>query len=183
MRRTGPVVVFWVSACAGTAALVCGAVNHELGVVVLGSFLVWVALAHAALVILTAVPRRSTCFRLLCGVVEHAHPGDSDLCLDIDATQVMGVFSVGPELLACLHGGAGFRCDPGAGEHRSCQIDEVAIAWRCTGRRAARKLARQLNAWQVARTPLRLLSARGRCAVLMEDERIWLALPEIRARV
>jgi hypothetical protein len=162
--------------------LACGAVNHELGVVVLGLFLAWVALAHAALVILTAVPRRSTCFRLLCGVVAHAHPGDPDLCLDIKAVQVMAVFTFGPEILACLHGGTGFCCDSEAGGHKSCQIDDAAIAWRCAGRRAACKLAGQLKAWQAAGTPLRLLSARGRCAVLMEDERSWLTLPEIRAR-
>jgi hypothetical protein len=116
-------------------------------------------------------------------VVEHAHPGDPDLCLDIRATQVSAVFAVGPELLACLHGGTGFRCDPQGGEHKPCHVDDAAIACRCTGRRAARQLARKLNAWQAARTPLRLLSAEGRCAVLMQDEHSFLTLPEVRAGV
>lgn len=183
MRRTGAVVGFWVWAWAGTAAFVCGAVGHEWRIVVLSLFLVWAALANAAFVVLTAVPRRSPCLKLLCGLVEHAHPGDLDLCLDVDATEVVGVFTVGRELLAYLHGGVGFRTDPEADEHKPCQIEDVAITWRCPGRRAARKLARRLNAWQVARTPLRLLSAQGRCAVLMQDERSWLTLPEIRTRV
>ncbi len=181
MRRTGAVVVFWVSAGAASLALTCGSVSHELGLVVLGSFLVWVALAHAALVILTAVPRRSSCFRLLCGVVEHAQPDDPDLCLDIRATEVSGVFTVGPELLACLHGGTGFRGDARAGEHQACQVEDAAIACRCAGRRAARRLAGKLNAWQADRTPLRLLSAEGRCAILMEDEHRFLTLPEVHA--
>ncbi len=162
--------------------MVCGVLNHELGVVVLGLLLAWVALAHAAVVILTAVPRRCNCFRLLCGEVAHAHPDDPDLCLDINAVQVMSVFTIGPEILACLHGGTGFRGDPEVAGHEPCQIDDAAITWRCAGRRAASRLARQLNNWQAGRTPLRLLSARGRCTVLMEDERSWLALPEIRAR-
>jgi hypothetical protein len=140
-------------------------------------------LASAALVVLTAVPRRSTCFKLLCGVVEHAHPGDPDLCLDVAATEVRGVFSVGREILACLHGGTGFRAGPEAHGREFCQIDDVAITWRCPCRRAARKFVRQLNAWQAAQAPLRLLSATGRCAVLMKDERSWLTLPEIRSRV
>jgi hypothetical protein len=149
----------------------------------LGVFLAWVALAHAAVVILTSVPRKTTCFRLLCGVVEHAHPGDPDLCLDVGATRVAGVFSVGPELLACLHGGSGFRSGPEAAGHMPCQIDIAAIAWRCPGRFAARRLARKLNAWQAAGTPLRLLSARDRCAVLMEHEHSYLTLPEVHAGV
>jgi len=141
MRRTGAVIGFWVWAGAGTMTLVFGAVGHEWRVVVLGLFLVWAALANAAFVLLTGVPRRSTCLKLLCGVVEHAHPGDPDLCLDVDATEVVGVFTVGRELLACLHGGVGFRRDPEAEDHKPCQIDDVAITWRCAGRREAQKLA------------------------------------------
>lgn len=150
---------------------------------VVGLFLAWVALAHAALVILTAVPRKSSCLRLLCGVVDHAHPGDPDLCLDIHATRVAGVFNLGPELLACLDGGTGFRSGPEETGHTPCQIDSAAIAWRCAGRRAARRLAGKLNAWQAAGTPLQLLSARDRCAVLMEGENSFLTLPEVHAGV
>ena len=181
MRRIGPVIVFWACVVAASLALAGGSWAHEIGLVVLGLFLGWVALAHAAVVILTAVPRRSGCFRLLCGVVEHAHPDDPDLCLDVRATEVSGVFMVGPELLACVHGGTGFCRRARTGEHEPCQIEDAAIACRCTGRRAARRRARKLNDWQAARTPLRLLSAEGRCAVLMEDEHRFLTLPEVRA--
>jgi hypothetical protein len=183
VRRTVAVVGFWASAGAAVATSACGAADHELGTVVLGCFLGCAALASAALILLTAVPYESTCLKVLCGVVEHAHPGDPDLCLDVDSTEVRAVFTLGPELLACLQGGTGFCTCSKAGEPKSCQIDDAAITWRCPGRRAARKLARQLNTWQCARTPLRLLSAAGRCAVLMEDERRWLTLPEIRVRV
>jgi hypothetical protein len=149
----------------------------------MGLFLGCAALVIAAYVLLTALPQQSTCLKALCGIVEHAHPGDPDLCLDVEATEVTGVFAVGPEILACLHGGSGFCTGSDADGHKSCRIDDMAITWRCEGRRAARRLARQLNAWESARTPLRLLSAEGRCAVLMEDERSWLTLPEIRVRV
>ncbi len=182
MRRTGALVGFWASAGAGIATWACGAATHELGVVVLGFFLGCAALASAAFVLLTAVPQQSACLKVLCGVVEHAHPGDPDLCLDVDSTEVMGVFAIGRELLACLRGGTGFCTGSKAGGHKACQVDDMAITWRCAGRRAARRLARQLNAWQSAGTPLRLLSATGRCAILMEDERSWLTLPEIRVR-
>ena len=123
------------------------------GLVVLGFFLAWVALAHAALVILTAVPRRSSCFRLLCGVGEHAHPDDPDLCLDIRATEVSGVFMVGPMPARLRPRGTGFSGDAQAGADKPCQIEDAAIACRCPGRRAARQLAVKLTRGRPPDTP------------------------------
>jgi hypothetical protein len=112
--------------------------------------------------------------------VDRARPGDVDLALDLDAVAVDAVYVVGSELLAHLSGGIGQRRDPLTGEQRQLEATDVTLTWRCTGARNAARLARQLNQWQARQTPLRLLAARGRCASLIEDNHVWVVLPELR---
>lgn len=107
-------------------------------------------------------------------------PGDADLYLDLDAVEVEAVYVLGSELFTHLKGGVGHRKDPVTGDERQIETSEVSLTWRCHGHRSAQRLASQLNRWEEHRTPLRLLAARGRCALLMEDESTWVVLPELR---
>lgn len=108
------------------------------------------------------------------------HPGDVDLYLDLDAVEVYAVYMLGCELFTHLRGGIGERKDPVTGDRRHIETSDVSLTWRCSCRRSARRLAVQLNEWEAKGTPLRLLAARGRCAVLMEDDRRWVVLPELK---
>ena len=107
-------------------------------------------------------------------------PGDPDLYLDLDAVEVEAVYVLGSELFTHLRGGIGERRDPVTGSRRRIETSDVSLTWRCSGRRSADRLAAQLNDWEQRRAPLRLLAACGRCALLIEDERKWVALPELR---
>lgn len=107
-------------------------------------------------------------------------PGDADLYLDLDAVEVEAVYVLGNELFTHLKGGVGHRKDLVTGDERQIETSEVSLTWRCHGHRSAERLASQLNRWEARRTPLRLLAARGRCALLMEDESNWVVLPELR---
>ena len=105
---------------------------------------------------------------------------DPDLYLDLDAVEVQAVYVLGAELFTHLRGGIGQRRDPLTGDQRHIEASDVALTWRCTGKRAAERLATQLNYWQAMRTPLRLLAVCGRRASLIEDEEHWVVLPELR---
>jgi hypothetical protein len=107
-------------------------------------------------------------------------PGDPDLYLDLEEVEVQAVYVVGTELFTQLKGGVGERRDPATGDQRHIETSDVSLTWRCGGRRAADKLAAQLNDWESRHTPLRLLAASGRSALLMEDDQNWLVLPELR---
>lgn len=110
-------------------------------------------------------------------------PGDPDLYLDLDAVEVEAVYVLGTELFTHLKGGVGERKDLATGTHRHIETSDVSLTWRCAGRRSAEKLAAQLNDWESKHTPLRLLAACGRSALLMEDDDNWLILPELRLAV
>jgi hypothetical protein len=118
--------------------------------------------------------------RVAPGVKARPRPGDSDLYLDLDAVEVEAVYILGSELFTHLKGGVGLRKDPVTGDERHIETSEVSLTWRCHGRRSAERLAVRLNVWEARRTPLRLLAAQGRCALLMEDDRNWVQLPELR---
>ena len=107
-------------------------------------------------------------------------PGDPDLYLDLDAVEVHAVYLLGSEVFTHLKGGIGERRDPSTGENRPIETSDVSLTWHCPGRRSARRLAAQLNQWEARQTHLRLLAARGRSALLMEDNQHWLVLPELR---
>ncbi|MGH9105380.1 MAG: hypothetical protein ACRDZX_06000 [Acidimicrobiales bacterium] len=111
---------------------------------------------------------------------QRPHPGDPDLYLDLDAVEVNAVYVLGPELFTQLKGGIGQRRDPVTGDQRNIETSDVSLTWRCGGRRSATRLAQQLNQWEARGTLLRLLAARGRCALLMEDDHHWVVLPELR---
>jgi hypothetical protein len=102
------------------------------------------------------------------------------LYLDLDAVEVEAVYVLGTELFTHLRGGVGQRKDPLTGDQRHIETSEVSLTWRCHGRRTAEHLADKLNEWEHKQTPLRLLAARGRCALLMEDDDNWVVLPELR---
>jgi hypothetical protein len=109
-----------------------------------------------------------------------AMPGDPDLYLDLDAVEVQAVYLMGSELFTQLTGGVGQRKDLVTGDRLDIETTDVSLTWRCTGRRTAERLAAQLNTWEANHTPLRLLAACGRSALLMEDDHNWLLLPELR---
>jgi hypothetical protein len=106
-----------------------------------------------------------------------------DLYLDLDVVEVQAVYVLGHELFTHLTGGVGRRRDLATGAERPIETSEVSLTWRCSGRRAALELARQLNKWQADRVPLRLVAARGRCAALIEDDDNWVSLPELKLAV
>jgi hypothetical protein len=70
--------------------------------------------------------------------------------------------------------------DPLSGNERHIETSDVSLTWHCQGRRSAAKLADRLNEWEARGAHLRLMAARGRCALLMEDDDRWVALPELR---
>jgi hypothetical protein len=180
MRR-GLLGSFWASALSAAVLLGYGAASGSFITVVLGAVLACLAFASGTLAGLVALPQQSGFLKILTGTVDRAHPGDPDLLFDLDAVEVAGVYLLARHLMAYLRSDGGFCGDDLARGHGGGDVGYVYLTWRCAGRGEATRLARQLNAWQISRTPLRLLAAKGRCAVLMEDERRWLTLPELAA--
>jgi hypothetical protein len=171
---------FWLSACGAVALLAYGCASGSFAAFVLGAALACTSLATGTLAGLKAAPTQSGCLKILTGATNRAHPGDPDLLLDLPAVEVAGVFALGRDILACLSRTCPCGGDGGAeGFHGPNERDRFFLSWRCASRCAAARLARQLGEWQTVRAPLRLLAAKGRCAVLMEDEHCWLTLPEL----
>jgi hypothetical protein len=107
-------------------------------------------------------------------------PAGSGRYLDIEAVEVEAVYLLGSEVFTQLTGGVGSIVDPLSGDERHIETSDVSLTWRCQGRRSAAKLAGRLNEWEASGAPLRLMAARGRCALLIEDDDHWVALPELR---
>jgi hypothetical protein len=107
-------------------------------------------------------------------------PGGSGRYLDIDAVEVEAVYVLGAEVFTHLTGGVGSILDPLSGDERHIETSDVSLTWRCQGRRSAAKLAGRLNEWEARGAHLRLMAARGQCALLIEDDDHWVALPELR---
>jgi hypothetical protein len=106
--------------------------------------------------------------------------GEPGRYLDIDAVEVEAVYVLGAEVFTHLTGGVGRVLDPLSGNERHIETSEVSLTWRCQGRRSAAKLADRLNEWESRGAHLRLMATRGRCALLIEDDDNWVALPELR---
>lgn len=176
-------VAFWASVCASVAAAGTAIVSHGLVAVALGAGMACVALAIGASACLTALPAQAPLGRIFTGSVEAARPGGPGLFLDLDAIEVVGVYRFGRELLTCLRGGTGLRTDDCTGLPHVWQAGTLFLTWRSRGPRSSTKLARQLNSWQASGTPVRLVGAKGRCAVLMDDEDRRLVLPELSAHL
>jgi hypothetical protein len=100
--------------------------------------------------------------------------------LDIDAVEVEAVYLLDAEVFTHLTGGVGSILDPLSGDERHIETSDVSLTWRCQGRRSAAKLAGRLNEWEARGAHLRLTAARGHCALLIEDDDHWVALPELR---
>jgi hypothetical protein len=100
--------------------------------------------------------------------------------LDIDAVEVEAVYVLDAEVFTHLTGGVGSILDPLSGDERHIETSDVSLTWRCQGRRSAAKLAGRLNEWEARGAHLRLMAARGHCALLIEDDDHWVALPELR---
>lgn len=109
--------------------------------------------------------------------IGHGEPGRY---LDIDAVEVEAVYVLGAEVFTHLTGGVGRVLDPLSGNERHIETSDVSLTWRCQGRRSAAKLADRLNEWEARGAHLRLMATRGRCALLIEDDDNWVALPELR---
>ena len=109
--------------------------------------------------------------------VGHGEPGRY---LDIDAVEVEAVYVLGAEVFTHLRGGVGSVLDPLSGNEMHIETSDVSLTWRCQGRRSAARLADRLNEWESSGARLRLMAARGRCALLIEDDDHWVALPELR---
>lgn len=177
-RRSGKAPALWV-ALGVVACLVAAYALVALGHVYLA---LRVSAIGAAIAIAWGLP-----FSLHLSVpgvapklVVHIGPGDPDLYLDLDAIQVEAVYVLGAEVFARLRGGMGRRLDPLTGDQRHIETSDISLTWRCRGLRSAAKLAERLNQWEARGTQLRLLAARGHCALLIEDDQNWLALPEMR---
>jgi hypothetical protein len=114
--------------------------------------------------------------------VPHRALGSADpgRYLDIDAVEVEAVYVLGSEVFTHLTGGVGSILDPLSGNERFIETSDVCLTWRCQGRRSAAKLADRLNEWEARGAHLRLMAARGHCALLIEDDDHWVALPELR---
>ncbi len=106
--------------------------------------------------------------------------GEPGRYLDIDAIEVEAVYVLGAEVFTHLTGGVGSVLDPLSGNERHIETSDVSLTWRCQGRRSAAKLAYRLNEWEARGAHLRLMATRGRCALLIEDDDHWVALPELR---
>jgi hypothetical protein len=100
--------------------------------------------------------------------------------LDIDAVEVEAVYVLDAEVFTHPTGGVGSILDPLSGDERHIETSDVSLTWRCQGRRSAAKLAGRLNEWEARGAHLRLMAARGHCALLIEDDDHWVALPELR---
>jgi len=109
--------------------------------------------------------------------IGHGEPGRY---LDIDAVEVEAVYVLGAEVFTHLTGGVGRVLDPLSGNDRHIETSDVSLTWRCQGRRSAAKLADRLNEWEARGAHLRLMATRGHCALLIEDDDHWVALPELR---
>jgi hypothetical protein len=107
-------------------------------------------------------------------------PDCSGRYLDIDAVEVEAVYVLGAEVFTQLTGGVGSILDPSSGDERHIETSDVSLTWRCQGPRSAAKLAGRLNEWEARGAHLRLMAARGRSALLIEDDDHWVALPELR---
>jgi hypothetical protein len=112
--------------------------------------------------------------------IANLSPDGSGRYLDIDAVEVEAVYVLGAEVFTHLTGGVGSILDPLSGDERHIETSDVSLTWRCQGRRSAAKLAGRLNEWEARGAHLRLMAARGRCALLIEDDDHWVALPELR---
>jgi hypothetical protein len=172
---------FWLSVCGAVAALAYGWATHSFIAFALGAALSCIALASGTLAGLAAAPQQSSCLKILTGATDRAHPGDPDLLFDEQYIEVAGAYRLGRDLLAYLSRGSRRSPECEADCHGPDEVDSFFLSWRCASPCVAAKLSRQLAAWQAARTPLRLLAAKGRCSVLMEDEHRWLTLPELSA--
>lgn len=174
----------WLALAAASCCVLCG-----LALITIGS---WFAAAGAiaagtALAVgwawpLPGAPRVPNLVQAVkpAQVRHRPRPGDEDLYLDLDAVEIEAVYVFGTEVFTHLRGGVGQRKDPLTGNQRPIETSEVSLTWRCHGRRTAERLAGRLNQWESNQTPLRLLAARGRCALLMEDDDNWVVLPELR---
>jgi hypothetical protein len=111
---------------------------------------------------------------------ENAAQSSPGRYLDIDAVEVEAVYVLGAEVFTHLTGGVGSILDPLSGNERHIETSDVSLTWRCQGRRSAAKLANRLNEWEARGAHLRLMATRGRCALLIEDDDHWVALPELR---
>jgi hypothetical protein len=105
--------------------------------------------------------------------------GDPGRYLDIDAVEVEAVYVLGDEVFTHLTGGVGSILDPLSGDERHIETSDVSLTWRCQGRRSAERLAIRLNEWESRGAHLRLMATRGRCALLIEDDDHWVAIPEL----
>lgn len=165
-------------------AIACACIAAGAGLAGTGSVLpgLGVGLAGVAAAILWVVPGQAGTGRSRLGaeMVARASQGDPDLYLDLDAVEVHAVYQLGTEIYAHLRGGVGQRADPVTGSRRPIETSDVSLTWRCSGRRSADRLASQLNEWESKGTPLRLLAMRGRSALLIEDDNVWVSLPELR---
>jgi len=174
---------FWVSVLgtltAVAVALVCGGIPA----LALGAATGCLALGLGALLCLTAMPQQATLGKILTGSVDRARPGDPDLLLDLDAVKIAGVYRLGGDLLAYLRGGTGLRTDEYSGLARAWQAGSLFLTWRGAGRLSTDKLVHQLNTWQSSGAPVRLVGAKGRCAVLMDEDDHCLVLPELAAHL
>lgn len=116
---------------------------------------------------------------LVLGKKAYAEQGDPDVVIDVQSIEVAGVFLVATDLLVYLRGGTGTYRGPGTGQHSQWPDQaELFLAWKATKREAA-EAARELNDWEAAHEPVRLVCATAHRTVLADGRNRRLTLPEL----
>ena len=170
---------FWISAAGAVAAVTFAAVAGHPFVFVVAGVLACFAILMVSAMCWDDVGGKTSLARLLFGKRASAEEPGSDLFIDVQSIEVIGVFEVGRDLLAQLRGGTGTYRPSGAREPIPWPDDaELFLAWQTT-ERAASAAARQLNAWEEAHQPLHLLCATACATVLADRENRRLTLPTL----
>ena len=170
---------FWASAAGAAAAVVFGAAAGHPFVFVIAGVLACFAILMVSAMCWDDVGGKTSLAKLLIGKRASAEEVGSDLFIDVESIEVIGVFEVGRDLLAQLRGGTGTYRPGSAREPIPWPDDaELFLAWQTT-ERAASAAARQLNAWEAAHQPLHLLCATACATVLADRENRRLTLPTL----
>lgn len=111
--------------------------------------------------------------------VELSRPGDPDLVFDIDGLNVTSVVTDGHEVLMMIRGGHGWWITDG--ERHDVDVmeeGEMRLAFpSMSGTPLFDQYVDQLEQWRDAATTLRLCSAPGRVASIIQDRGTWLPIP------
>jgi hypothetical protein len=115
-----------------------------------------------------------------------AQPGDSDLDFDVDGITLVSVLTLGREIMLQFEGGFGtwknegdvdsFVAQPGDPTSGIAEV-HVTMSWPTLPQDDFDQMLERLEEWRRAATPLRMCSAQGRLASIIEDNSKFLFIP------